>query len=371
MAAAALINVAAGTLFSWSVLLPQLTVEFHTTAQVLAGPFSTAVAVFAVSVVVAGRAVDRHGARRTSAAAGVLSGTGLVVTALAQHLVVLHVGFGLLFGAGSGLAYSSVVTWASTRTSGNPTRSVAVVVAAFAAGPVIAGPAGGPSSASWGWRVTLLAGAAVVSSVTVLASRVLPDAVVVAPLDAGPAARATHRSALAALWLVFLCASTPGLFAFAYGAELVAERGLDQRLGGLAVAAMGLGNLVGRLVAHPLVSLLGLRAALRVDLLLMCSALLALAAPARGAAAMVTLVLVALQYGAVSALLPTAVRRVSDASRFGSAYGWVFSAWGLAGVVAPRLRDPADAGAGSWVPLTVAAVVGLVVYERRAAQRPP
>ena len=356
------------------MLLPALTRDFGTSGRVLAGPFSTAVACFALSVVAAGRAVDHYGPRRTSALAGVLSGTGLTVTALAQHLALLHVGFGVLFGVGSGLAYSSVVTWASTRTDAGTPGSVGLVVAAYAAGPVIAGPVVGLSSVQWGWRATVLLGAAVVTVVTVLASRVLPHAPVGARPLPGPAAHGTDLAASAALWLLFLSATAPGLFAFAYATELAAQRELGQRLGGLAVASMGMGNLLGRLAADPLVAHVGLRTALRIDLVLMGVGLVTLTSLSGQAAALLTLVLLAMQYGALSALLPTAVRRVCDASRFGATYGLVFSAWGLAGVLAPRLHDPAatdGAGRGPWVVLTVAAVVSLGVYERRSAQHRP
>lgn len=345
-----------------------MALDFHTTGRSLAGPFSTAVASFALSVVAAGRAVDHYGPRRMAAAGGVLSGTGLTMTALAQQLIVLHIGFGLLFG----LAYSSVVTWASTRTGSEwgSRRSVGVVVAAYAAGPIVAEPVGGRSAAQWGWRVTVLGGAAVVTAVTVLASRHLPGAAM--------AARATHPTnrvsdvpALAALWLLFLSATAPGLFA--YATDLTAERGLDPRLGGVAVAAMGAGNLVGRLVADPLIERVGLRSALRVDLVLLCAALVALTSLSGMAAALLALVLLSLQYGALSALLPTAVRQVCDASRFGRLYGLVFSSWGLAGLLAPQLQDPAAAGATAllpWISVAAAAVVGGAVYERRLALQP-
>ena len=346
-----------------------MTSDFDTSARVLAGPFSTAIATFAVSVVVAGRAVDHFGARRTSAVAGVLSGTGLTVTALAQHLVALHVGFGLLFGVGSGLAYSSAVTWASTRTGPGPTGSVGVVVAAYAAGPILAGPVAALSSAQMGWRPTVLLGGAVVATVTVLASRALPDAAVVARSTVEASAQATDRWAVTALWLLFLSATVPGLFAFAYAAELAAARGLDPRLVGLAVAATGTGNLLGRLVADPLVRRVGLRTALRADLVLALVALVALAHLSGETVALLALVLLAVQYGMLSALLPTAVRRVCDASRFGSVFGWVFSSWGLAGVLAPRLHDPASAGLRSGSLLAVTAVVGLAVYEHRPAHQ--
>jgi OFA family oxalate/formate antiporter-like MFS transporter len=351
------------------VLLADLQVELATGPDELARVFSTAVVVFAVAVLGAGRAVDHYGPRRCVALAGVLSGAGLAVTALAPGLLVLHLGFGLLFGAGSGLAYSSVVTWASTRTGAHAGWSIGVVVAAYAAGPILAAPVGAQTSAHWGWRVTVGCGAIGVAAVLVLASRLLPGAVTVRGRNGTPGPPAgSDRPALVWLWVLFLAATAPGLFAFAYAADVVHERGLSTSTGGLVVALMATGNLVGRLLAGLLAARLGLRRALRADLVLLVTALAGLAWLPGSVVVLLGLPLLGVQYGAVSSLLPAAVREVCDPVRFGTAYGNVFTSWGLAGALAPTLHGPTDdyaAGFRSWLLAAVAAAIALVAYERR------
>jgi MFS transporter, OFA family, oxalate/formate antiporter len=343
------------------VLLPDLQREFAVGPEALARVFSTSLVAFTVAVLTAGRLVRRHGPRGGATLAGGLSGAGLAVTALAPGVLALHAGYGLLFGAGSGLAYSSVVTWASTRTGSDRGWSIGVVVAAYAAGPVAGAPLGTLLADQWGWRPTAGMAAVGVATVCLLAGRALPGAVPIEqPLPSTDVRVAGQRRALAALWLLFLAATGPALFAFAYGADVVAERGLGRTAAGLVLALMGAGNLAGRLFAGPLAARIGVLPALRADVALLGAALAGLAWLPGATVVVVGLPLLALQYGGVSTLLPSAVRAVVPATSFSTAYGQVFTSWGVAGVLAPALHGTSHDYATGFRSLLIAAVMAAV-----------
>ena len=226
LVAAAAVNAAAGTLFAWSVFLPAMTAEFAVPVGELGGVFSTALVVFALAVLFGGSGVDRYGPRGAAGLAGLLSGGGLALAAAAPGVLVVHAGFGVLFGVGSGLAYLSAVSWASTRGGQRRARGVGIVVAAYAAGPIVAAPLGAFASDRWGWRAALTVGALGVAVVTLLASRGLPGPVPGSPPvdDRHGATHLRDAGALGALWLLFLAATAPGLLAFACAAQIAAER---------------------------------------------------------------------------------------------------------------------------------------------------
>lgn len=376
--AAVALNAAAGTLFAWSVLLPALAREFGVGVGELGMVFSTALVAFALAVLSGGGVVDRHGPRRTAVLAGVLSGGGLAVAAAAPGVLVLHVGIGVLFGSGSGLAYLAAVAWASTRSGQRRTAAVGVVVAAYAAGPVVAAPLGAWGTDRWGWRVTLAVAAVVVAGTTVLAGRGLPGPLRAPGRDGGRATRGPvgDTVALVSLWLLFFGTVAPGLLAFAYGAAIATERGVPPDTAGVVVALMAAGNLTGRLLSAPLTAWAGLRGALWTSLGALLLALLALAWSSAAVVVVLGLPLLALQYGLVSALLPAATRQVSGDVRFGTAYGRVFSSWGLAGLVGPALGAALHHGSDGYARGFQAsllgpalAVVALVVYQRRVRHR--
>ncbi|HEX6249176.1 MAG TPA: MFS transporter, partial [Nocardioidaceae bacterium] len=259
------VNGAAGTLFAWSVLLRPVSTDLDVPTDTLGTVFSLALVGFALAVLLGGRSVDRSGPRRGAAAAGLLSGVGLSVAATAPGPLLLHVGYGVLFGLGSGLAYLSAVTWASARAVGHRPLATSLVVASYAAGPILAAPVGAWAIDRWGWRPTLAAAGLGVALVSLVASRALPG-----PSPAHRSERASgprpDGPGLAALWVLFLAAVAPGLLAFAYATEVARERGLSATAAAFVVSLMAAGNLAGRLLAAPLTHWVGVTAALWADL---------------------------------------------------------------------------------------------------------
>lgn len=369
-------NAAAGTLFAWSVLVPALSSELGRAAVDLGSVFSSGLVAFAVAVLFGGATVDRHGPRRAMAAGGLLSGGGIAVGAAAGNVLVLHLGVGVLFGLGSGLTYLCAVSWAATRARG--LWAVGAVVAAYAAGPVVTAPLGSLGVEHWGWRTTLVVAAAGVGLVIVLASRGLPGPPGPSPAPAGQAAGSMGDTpALAALWWFSLGAFAPGLLAFANAALVATERGVSPRAAGVAVAVMAAANLAGRLGAAPLVHRVGLSRALAADLCALTLSLVALAWLPGAAAVVVSLALLGIQYGLTSALLPMATRAVSRDRRFGTAYGRVFSSWGVAGLLGPAigaaLYDEAHGYSRSFAASlggAAIAVVALIAYRHRMRTGP-
>jgi OFA family oxalate/formate antiporter-like MFS transporter len=371
---AAAVNAAAGTLFAWSVLLPPVSGELGVPTDELGIVFSTALVVFALAVLFGGRWVDLHGPRRAAAVAGVLCGAGLAASAGAGSVLMLSAGFGVLFGCGSGLGYLSAVSWASTRDDGHRAHAIALVVAAYAAGPVVAAPIGTVAVSGWGWRPTLAVAAVVVTAVALLASRGLPAPVGPRPgrSPSRPEDTVGDGAALSMLWLLFFGAAAPGLLAFAYGTQIATERGLSSGAAGVVVALMAGGNVAGRLLSSPLSVWLGLLRAAWTAQGALLAALVALAWSPAVEVTVLGLALLSLQYGLVSAVLPAATREVSAEGCFGTAYGRVFCSFGAAAVVGPALgaalHDGPDGYAGGFQACLAGAAVAalaLAVYQRR------
>lgn len=366
-------NAAAGTLFAWSVLLPTLSAHLDRTVLELGPVFSTSLVAFATAVLCSGASVDRHGPRRATALAGVLSGGGLILAACATKVLLLHLGIGVLFGFGSGLAYLATVSWATTRAAPRRTWSVGVVVASYAAGPMVAAPLAGLGADRWGSRTTLSVAALTVGGVILLASRGLPGPVTPPESsEGGDVAPVGDVVALTALWFFSFAAFAPGLLTFAFAATIATQQGMSPRGAGVMVAVMATANLFGRLCAAPIRNRMGLGAALGVDLGGLALALVTLAWVPGAAAKVVGLSLIGIQYGMTSALLPLATRAVSGAARFATAYGRVFSSWGVAGLVGPAtgaaLYDGTrgySRGFEVWLVGVAVAAIALVAYRRR------
>ncbi len=161
-------------------MLPSLTATFAQSSAAVSGVFSAALVMFAVVVLLAGDPADDRSPRKLTIAAGLISGLGLGLSAAAPSLPVVAVGYGALFGLGSGLGYVTTVSLASTRFGDRRGLALGVVVGAYAAGPILIGPLGTVAIQTVGWRPTVGLLELAVAGATSAAALWLPAAPVVA-----------------------------------------------------------------------------------------------------------------------------------------------------------------------------------------------
>jgi MFS family permease len=267
----------------------------------------------------------------------VAAGGGLVLAGAWRDPVGLVLGVSGLFGAANGVAYSVATTlasWVPVRRRGAATG---LVVAAYAGGPLLLGVVGPSLIAEHGWRACTLGLGVVAGALLLLAALLAP---VSSPhrdvADATASAGAAPPGTVPWLWLLFAGGTAPALMVFAHAVALADLHGLGAGAAGLTVAALGGGNLGGRLCAGWASDLVGrlpsLAAAVAAQVLALGAVTLGGEAALVGGCA-----LLGFCYGAVSALVPAATADLVGVAAFPRAYARVFSAWGVAGLVAPVL----------------------------------
>lgn len=114
-----LINLCLGTIYSWSVFVTPLTEYFAKTLgeTVTAGeilmPFSVFLACFAITMLFAGKYIERWGPRNATIAGGVLTGAGWILASVATSVEMLYLVYGVIGGIGVGIAYGVPVAVAA------------------------------------------------------------------------------------------------------------------------------------------------------------------------------------------------------------------------------------------------------------------
>ncbi len=330
---AVLLDLAVSPLFAWAVFTDTLRRDLAAGDALLAGVFSIGLLAFMLGVLLGGRVADRTSPRRLALVA--LAGTvaGLLGTGAATAPGVLFVTFGVLVGGSTGLGYATAVRVAGTSTTRRG-LALGLVVSAYAAGTAVLTPLASRLLDVLGRGPTFLVLAALLGALLAVAAVLVPAAAPPSrPPELGPghSSGSRPRGAVVALWLAFGLGSAPGLAAFAQAGALVGTPGATA----LAVTLINVGNFAGRLLAGPVSDRLGRPVALHLNGALLVLACLPLALGATGAAALVALLVLGGQYGALSALAPAATADVVPVDRFGTTYGQVFTGWGLAGLTAP------------------------------------
>ncbi len=112
------INLALGSIYSWSVFVDPLTSHFQDLGQpATAGdvllPFSVFLVSFALAMPLAGRFIESTGPRRIAMAGGFLTGAGWLLASFAPSSLWLSIAFGVVGGTGVGIAYGVPLTMAA------------------------------------------------------------------------------------------------------------------------------------------------------------------------------------------------------------------------------------------------------------------
>jgi MFS family permease len=270
--------------------------------------------------------------------AAALAGGGLLLAAGTPAPWALFAGFAVLFGIANGLGYGVAVALAArvpaARRRGTATG---LVVAAYAAGPLLLGLVAPAALRAVGWRPCLAVLAGIVTALFAVAAWLAPGRSASTPARRAGAAHPPRRPVVL-LWLIFAGGTAPGLALFAQAVPLSTDRRLGASAAGIAVAALALGNVSGRLVAGWWSDRIGRVPALAISLAAGALAIGCLTGPA--AVVLAGFLGSGLAYGAISALVPAATADRVDAAPFAAVYGRIFTGWGVAGLLAPVAGEP-------------------------------
>jgi OFA family oxalate/formate antiporter-like MFS transporter len=360
------INLALGILYTWSLFKGAIEKEFGWKGDQLNDPYAVCCLVFAFAMIVAGRCQDKFGPRLTASIGGLLVGAGFVLCSTTQSYGVWLLGFGVLAGIGIGFGYSSATPPALKWFPPAKTGMIAgMVVAGFGLAPVYLAPTSQYLLGSFQVQKSMLIlGIAFTAIVCGLAQLLVnpPAGYVAGPKPAAGAAKPAAASATPSeilrqptfwlLWVIYFIGSGAGLMVIG-SISGMAKKSMGE-LAFVAVALMAIGNAGGRILAGTLSDKIGRRWTL--CLVLVIQAVLMFAAipvtASKETLPVVIVVLAALigaNYGANLALFPSYTKDLWGLKSFGMNYGVLFTAWGVGGLVLPRLQQTLTAkSAGSF-----------------------
>jgi MFS transporter, OFA family, oxalate/formate antiporter len=357
------INLALGVLYTWSMFKTSIEKEFGWEGSKLNDPYALCCLVFAFAMIVAGRCQDKFGPRVTASAGGLLLGAGMVLISTTNSYASWLLGFGVLVGMGIGFGYSSATPPALKWFPPARTGLVAgLVVAGFGLAPVYLAPASQFALAHFGLKNSmLLFGLAFTAIVCGLAQMLKnpPPGFVAAPQAAATTAKPSANNFTASqilrtgmfylLWLIYAIGAGAGLMVISSVSGL-AKKSMGENAY-IAVAVMAIGNAGGRLGAGLLSDKIGRRRTLLLVLVFQAGLMFA-AIPVTAhkdtlpLAVVLLATFIGLNYGANLALFPSLAKDLWGLKNFGTNYGVLFTAWGIGGLIFPKVQQMLTASNG-------------------------
>src|ERR1039458_2488594 len=151
-------NLALGTLYAWSLFVPELSKDAEFKMHKLPDftwTFTIAVVVFALTFILAGRLQDKFGPFWISLTGGVLVSLGFFLCAYTHSLNYLYVSFGVIGGLGNGFGYATPIPVMAKWFPDKRGLAVGLAVGGYGAGSAIFGKlALNYLVPAYGWRST-------------------------------------------------------------------------------------------------------------------------------------------------------------------------------------------------------------------------
>jgi len=368
------INLALGILYTWSVfkLAIKDSIErgdgmFTWDMASLNDPYAVCCIVFAFAMIPAGRMQDKLSPRVTATIGGVLTGLGLLLASFSTSLLVWVLGFGVLMGAGLGFGYASATPPAIKWFPASKTGMIAgIVVAGFGLASVYIAPLAKYLIGQFGLSQSMMIfGGAFIVVVSALAQLLVnppagykppqPQAAATqnksAPsnhvmIDVEPKVMLRTR-AFWVLWFIYAVGSGAGLMIIGSVAGM-ASASLGE-MAWLVVALMAVGNAGGRIAAGMLSDKLGRLQTMAVMLSFQGLIMFGLLYTGTESVALIVTAatLIGFNYGTNLSLFPSATKDFFGIKNFGANYGLLFTAWGVGGLILPRVSQMIIADTGS------------------------
>lgn len=358
LAASVLIQVCLGGLYAWSSFVPSLRESYGLTAAQTQLIFGVLIAVFTLTMVPAGRLLERRGPRPLVVAGGLLFGAGYLIASFSGgSFWLLLLGIGIVAGIGTGCGYVCPLTTGMRWFPDHKGLVTGLAVAGFGAGAILLSAltellfARGLDVLSTFRWIGVAYGVAILLAATVMRFPSAPRAVERARCDSRTLARDPFFAGL----LVGIFSGTfAGLLVIGNLTPMVLSEGASAALAAMAVSAFAAGNAGGRILWGWFTDRLGrITVSLSLSFLAVSLAVLGVwAASPQGVIA--ASFMVGLGFGACFVVYAAQVAARYGPELVGRVYPLVFLAYGAAGIAGPW--------AGGWLyDLTGSYDSGLVV----------
>ena len=350
--AASLLAAILGSVHAFSVFLAPLEARFDQPRGMVSLTYSLALVVLTLAVLWGHRWYGRWSAGRFVTGICLLGAAGALFAALAPNLMLVWLGYSVLFGCANGLGYGFGLQIAAQANPGREGMAMGVVTAAYALGAVLS-PAGFAAAvASGGYRAAMLG----LMAVLLLTGPVSGGLMHLSRAGFKHAGQQAARArvpliSLLLLWLGYGAGVAAGLMTIGHAAGIGTALGFSGA-DWVAPAVIAICNLTGSLIAGQLADkVTPLRILIGLPLLSAAAACL-LARADDASHLLLMLGVIGFAYGGIIAAYPAAIAKIFGVLDGPSIYGRVFTAWGTAGLLAPWL-------AGSLFDLTGAYRVAL------------
>ncbi len=351
-----MMNIALGTLYAWSVFVAPLEKEFGWKRADTSMVFTIAVVVFALTFIVAGRLQDKFGPFWVSLTGAILVSLGFFLCSFTHSLTYLFICFGVIGGLGNGFGYATPIPVMAKWFPDKRGLAIGLAVGGYGAGSALFGPlANLKLIPAYGVHTTFMILGAIFLVMTVIGAFLLKNP----PAGYKPAgwtpALATAKSSATTreftpgevlatpafyfMWVAYALGTSAGLMVISQLVPFAKSVHISSAaLATLTLVIGAAGNASGRILSGWMSDALGRLNVLRLMIAISMVSMPVLYMVGGNVALLYGAVFVVYWcYGTQLSVNAAATADFFGAKNAGMNYGMLFTAWGVAGVIGPRI----------------------------------
>ncbi|MGH7362311.1 MAG: L-lactate MFS transporter [Candidatus Methylomirabilales bacterium] len=348
-------NLALGAVYAWSIFVRPLEAEFGWTRAQVSTVFTILVFVFGLTFIAGGRLQDKKGPFMVSVIGATLNAIGFFMCAWTTSTTWIFFWLGVVAATGQGFGYATPIPVMAKWFPDRRGLAVGLAVAGYGGGSAIFGPLGGNFLIpTYGWRTTFIVFGIIFFVMGMIGAFLLknppagyrPAGWTPAPATAKVAAgtyeyipsETLRTPTLYFMWIAYALGTSAGLMVISQLVPFARSVGHSIELATTAIFIGALGNASGRIFSGWMSDALG-----RLNVLRLMIAASAVAMPILyhvGNNVALLYIMVFVVYWCYGTQLSVNASTTSDfwgTKNAGVNYGLLFTAWGVAGIIGPRI----------------------------------
>ncbi len=332
-----------GSVHAFSVFLEPLEQRFSASRSQVSMIYSLALVALTLSVLFGHHIYRRFRPASLFALICVLAAIGCLLAAIANSLYTVLLGYSLMFGAPNGLGYGFALESSAQANPGIKGLAMGIITACYALGAVISPLFFEALVTGYGFSGAMIGLALVLVVITPLTAGLIVKSKVELRFlkpqsgEQPMAQTPSDRMLVIKLWLGYGTAVSAGLMAIGHATGIARSGNLSDALVLSAPIIIAVFNMIGSFLGGWLSDRATNRQMLMAFPILSSAALFMLALIEGEVPILTSLASLGSSYGAITAVYPIIVGTLYEPVDSVQVYGRVFTAWGIAGLLAPVL----------------------------------
>lgn len=355
-------------LYAWSIFSSAIITEQGWSDNQVLLTYAIAQFVFAFSTIFSGKLVDKKGPKITLIIGGILYGGGLMLSSLATTPIMLYLTYGVITGAGVGFVYvcplSTLIKWFPK----NKGTITGLSVAVFGGGSIIFKEVIGfllkHNDVSQSFlilgmisMVIIILGALLVSLPTGYSK-----AEMIKTEEDYTTTEMIKTSNFKKIWFMYWLAVIPGLLVLGAAKNIGISANLSVVAAGGLVTVLAISNASSRLISGSLSDKFGTLRMLKIIFVITISSLVLISIFSDVTFLFYLAIIgIAVGYGGFLSLFPTFTNQQFGSYRYGSNYGIVYQAYGLAALSGIFIKSIVGSYTNTFIFSALAGVIGLII----------